>query len=184
MAQHNNMGENLAGIQGFAQQSSAVSVAKMKMGAGIGVLAKEGGIMVGFHEDEIGIGEPGLQVFPVPKVGGNHSFSFLCSLSRADIEAEGRPHAVVGKSKGVNEKRADLKRLQGKGSHFQAEERVLAKMYPGKKGNVAFVDMDRDVIFFQHPKGIMVNVIVVEVGEKDPVDLSQQTVQGFPAAAH
>ncbi len=154
------------------------------MGAGIGVLAKKGGIMVGFHEDEIGIGESSFQVFPIPKIRGDHGFSLPGPLGRAEFEAEGRPYAVMEKSKGLDEERADLKRLQGKRSHFQAEEGALAKMDPGKEANLAPVNINRNIVFFQHPEGIMMDMIVVEMGEEDPVGLGWQTVQSLPAAAH
>lgn len=184
MAQHNTTGENSAGIQGFAKQSSAVSVTEMVMRAGIGMLAKEGGIMVGFHEDEIGIGEPGLQVLPIPKIRGDHDFSLPGSSGRADIEAEGCPYAVMEKSKGLDEERTDLEGLQGKRTHLQAEEGALAKMDPGKEANLPLININGNIFFFQHPEGIMVDVIIVEMGEEDPVDLGWQSVQSLAAAAH
>ena len=88
------------------------------------------------------------------------------------------------KSKGLDEERTDLEGLQGKRTHLQAEEGALAKMDPGKEANLPLININGNIFFFQHPEGIMVDVIIVEMGEEDPVDLGWQSVQSLAAAAH
>jgi hypothetical protein len=184
MAQHDGGGKFLTPAQGLAQKAGAIFIAQVIMGMWIGVGAQQFRVMVCLHINEIGVLEPVREVTPFPKVGGHYQLFALSPMRGEDLEAKGGPAAVVGDRKRSDGNIPDGKGPIGKRTDLEAQERGEAKVPGGQRFDFFFVDVDGNPAFFQHPEGIMMDVVAVQVGDDHPVDSGQESVEDPPAGLH
>lgn len=184
VAEHQGQRRGPALRENLPQQTPALFVAQMKMGAGIGVDPQKLRVVVGLHIDKIGIGKPAGKPSPIPKVGGDHHFLPFAVPVGIYGKPKGGANPVVRQTKRLDGEIADPEGTVGKGADFEVQKREPPEMPAGQRLDVLFVKVNRNPAFFQEAEGGILDVVAVQMRNDRAVDCGEKSVQGFSTGTH
>jgi hypothetical protein len=184
VAEHDRTGEFPALAESLAQQPAAFFIAQVEVRTGVRVGPQQVRVVVGFHEDKIGVLEAVRKSVPIPEIGGHHNLFLPAPVVDRNLKPKSPPDSIVGHPKRDDREVPDRKRPVKKRADLEVQERRLVKIAAGQRSNLLLININGNPAIFQYPERIMVDVIAMQVGDHNPVNATEEFCQGIPAGFH
>lgn len=159
MAEDHGLRKFLTSGYNSSQKIGSLRIRQMVSAVGIEIFSQQNQVMVGLHEDEIGIDKMLYEVVPLTNIGRNNNFL----VEAANIKTESRIPGIVNNLKRTNQKVPDFERGIIKRPYVKPPEAIFFKMVLFEREDVIIVNIKRKIVFFEYSQRVIRYMVAVNM---------------------